>query len=152
MAELRFGGYGVTTPDGHCTKFGFEVPTLTQPSEAQAFVDARIAEGSDYIKIIYDDGRAYGIDFKTISKETLAAAVEAAHQRAKLAIVHIGTLQDAREAIEAGADGLAHLFVDRKPDPDFASLLASRGAFANCRVARLDGGAWRRKCAPTSCS
>ena len=30
-------------------------PTLTSPAEADAFVAARVAEGSDFIKIIYDD-------------------------------------------------------------------------------------------------
>jgi imidazolonepropionase-like amidohydrolase len=129
IAELRFAGYAVTAPGGHCTEYGFEVPTLTEPGRAQAFVDARIAEGSDYVKIIYDDGRAYGMHFPTISKATLAAAIAATHRRGKLAMVHIGTLQDARDAIEAGADGLAHLFIDRSPDPNFGAFLASHGSF-----------------------
>ena len=129
MAELRTAGFLVTTPDGHGTRY-CPIPTMTEPSEAQAFVDARIAEGSDYIKIVYDDGRALGLSFKTLTKAALAAVVEAAHARGKLALVHIGALQDAVDAIEVGADGLEHLFIDKIPTAEFATLLASHGAFA----------------------
>src|SRR5262249_40905210 len=111
-------------------------PTLERPADAQAFVDARVAEGSDYIKIAYDDGAALGRThpatgrpFSILSRETLAAAIAAAHARNRRAIVHISSQQHAREAVEAGADGLAHLFVDEPPAADFADLLAQRGVF-----------------------
>ena len=57
-ADLRSAGTLVTAPGGHGTEFGLKIPTITAPEQAQAFVDARIAEGSDYIKIVYDDGRS----------------------------------------------------------------------------------------------
>ena len=106
-----------------------KVPTLTDPSQAQPFVDARIAEGSDDIKLILDDGAAYGGRRPTLSRAALTAAIAAAHKRGKLAVVHIATLQDAEEAISAGADGLAHLFIGPKSPPDFARLVASHHAF-----------------------
>jgi imidazolonepropionase-like amidohydrolase len=129
MADLRSAGTLVTAPKGHGTEYGMAIPTITSPGEAQAFVDARIAEGSDYIKLIYDDGKTYKLNFPTISKETMAAVIVAAHQRGKLAVVHIGSLQGAKDAIEAGADGLAHLFVDAAPDPEFISLAVKHHAF-----------------------
>jgi imidazolonepropionase-like amidohydrolase len=130
MADLRSAGTLVTAPKGHGTEYGIAIPTISSPSEAQAFVDARIAEGSDYIKVIYDDGKTYGMTIPTISKETMAAVIAAAHHRGKLVMVHIGSQQGAKDAIEAGADGLAHLFVDSAPSPDFAALLAKHHAFA----------------------
>ncbi len=65
----------------------------------------------------------------TISKATLAAAVEASHQRGKLTVVHIGTRQGAHQAIEVGVDGLAHLFIDQSPDPNFGEFVAKHHAF-----------------------
>src|ERR1035438_4264316 len=59
-ADLRTAGYLATAPGGHGTEYIIKVPTLTKPEGAQAWVDARIAEGSDYIKIIYDDALEYG--------------------------------------------------------------------------------------------
>src|SRR5580658_2920906 len=128
-ADLYSAGTLFTAQGGHGTEYPIKVPTLSGPSEAQAFVDARIAEGSDYIKLILDDGSAYGGHRPTLSKQTLAAAIAAAHRRGKLAVVHIATLQDAEEAIDAGADGLAHLFVGAKSDPGFGRLVASHHAF-----------------------
>jgi len=128
-ADLRSAGTLATAPGGHGTEYGLKIPTLTSPQDAQAFVDARIAEGSDYIKIIYDDGSAYGMHFPTLSKATMAAVVEAAHARGKMAVAHIGSYQGARDAINAGVDGLAHLFIDRAPDPDFGRFVAEHHAF-----------------------
>lgn len=125
IADLRSAGTAITAPNGHCTEYGIPIPTINGPEEAQAFVDARIAEGSDYIKIIYADGGK----MPTISKATLKAVVEAAHQRSKLAVVHTLVLQAAREAIEVGADGLVHLFVDQSPDPNFGQFVAEHRAF-----------------------
>jgi hypothetical protein len=57
MADVRTAGIGATAPGGHPTEMGGPpIPMITtSPAEAQEFVDQRIAEGSDFIKIIYDD-------------------------------------------------------------------------------------------------
>lgn len=128
-ADLRSSGTLVTAPKGHGTEYGLAIPTLTSAAEAQSFVDARIAEGSDYIKIIYDDGSAYGLSIPTLTKEELAAVIAAAHKRSKMAVVHIGSQDGARDAIAAGADGLAHIFEDEPPSPDFVALVKQHHAF-----------------------
>ena len=130
LADLRTSGTQPTAPDGHGTEYGHPVPTLSLPESAQAFVDARIAEGSDFIgEIIYDDGSEYGLRIPTLSKETLRAVIDAAHRRGKLAVVHILSLQAAKDAVAAGADGLVHLFADHPPDSEFVSLVAQHHAF-----------------------
>ena len=128
-ADLFSAGTLVTVPKGHGTEYGMTIPTITEPDSAQAFVDARIAEGSDYIKLIYDDGHTYGMSLPTLRKETMRAVIAAAHKRGKLAVVHIGDLAGARDAIDAGADGLVHLFVDREPDAEFGKFVAAHHAF-----------------------
>jgi imidazolonepropionase-like amidohydrolase len=130
-ADLRSAGYLATAPGGHGTEYGLPVPTLTKPEEAQTWVDARIAEGSDYIKAVYDDAVEYGggRSRPTLSKETLGALAVAAHTRGKLLVVHIGSLQQAIDAIQAGADGLVHLFVGPSSSPDFGKLTAEHHAF-----------------------
>jgi imidazolonepropionase-like amidohydrolase len=128
-ADIYSAGILATVPHGHGTEYGFDIPTLTTPVEAQAWVDARIAEGSDYIKIILEDGGAFGHSIPTLDRPTLEALVIAAHKRHKLAVCHIGTYQEAREAIEAGADGLMHLFIDRMPEPGFGAFVAAHHVF-----------------------
>jgi imidazolonepropionase-like amidohydrolase len=124
LADLRSAGTAVTAPGGHGTQFGLSIPTINGPDEAQDFVDARLAEGSDYIKIMYEDGTSSRRDFNALSKATLEAVVTAAHRRGKLAIVHISAYQHARDALDAGADALAHLFCDAPPDPEFGHSVA----------------------------
>jgi len=129
QADLRSAGTLATAPGGHGTEYGIPIPTLSSPSEAQAWVDARVAEGSDYIKIVIDDASAYGGHTPTLDDATLKALIDAAHKRGKLAVVHIGTQKDARKVIDAGADGLAHLFADTAPTADFGSFVAAHHAF-----------------------
>jgi len=128
-ADLRSAGYLATAPGGHGTEYGLKIPTLTEPQEAQAWVDARIAEGSDYIKVVYDDALEYGTTkpTPTLTKETLKALATAAHARGKLIVMHIGSLQQAIDAINAGADGLAHLFVGPTSGKDFGKLVCCLG-------------------------
>lgn len=128
-ADLRSAGILATAPKGHGTEYGFPIPTLTKPEEAQRWVDDRIAEGSDYIKIVRDDGSTYGLTFPTLDNDMLRALVDAAHKRKKLAVVHIGTLDDALAAIKAGADGLAHLWVGQQPGPGFGHIAAQQKIF-----------------------
>lgn len=128
MASLISAGTLATVPGGHGTQF-LKIPTISKPQEAQDFVDARIEEGSDFIKIIYDDGSALSSEQPTLDKATLAALIQAAHKRGKLAVVHVLTLREAREAIEAGADGLAHLYCNKDFYQDFGLLVAQHKAF-----------------------
>jgi cytosine/adenosine deaminase-related metal-dependent hydrolase len=131
IADFRTAGTCVTSPAGHGTEEGFPIPTIKDPHEAQAFVDARIAEGSDYIKIMYD----FGDNYSVMSRETMAAVVKAAHKRGKLVLVHIGSYEGAIEAIEAGADGLAHLPHDRPPAKDFGAFVKAHHAFVETTLA-----------------
>ncbi|MBV1776823.1 CIA30 family protein [Burkholderiaceae bacterium DAT-1] len=128
-ADLFSAGILATAPEGHGTEYGFAIPTITAPEQADAFVKARIAEGSDYIKIVYDDGHAYKMEMHTIDKATLKALIDAAHKHGKQAVIHIGSLEGARDAVECGADGLVHLFVDQAADPAFVKLAAEKKVF-----------------------
>ena len=133
LADLRTAGSGATVPGGHPTQMGGPPsPTLTGPDQAQAFVDARIAEGSDYIKIIHDDGSTWPWTSQRVpmlDNPTMRALVEAAHRRGKLTVVHALSEQQARDAIASGADGLAHLFLGDSVSADFGDLAANHHVF-----------------------
>jgi imidazolonepropionase-like amidohydrolase len=130
IADVRTAGTGATAPGGHPAQMGGgSFPTITDSADAQAFVDARIAEGSDYIKIIYDDLSSFGKRAPMLDRRTLRGLVAAARARGKLAVVHVLTEWQARDAIEAGADGLAHLFTGDTVSPGFARLVAEHRAF-----------------------
>jgi imidazolonepropionase-like amidohydrolase len=93
-------------------------------------VDKQIAGGADYIKIFIEDGSCIGYPgLPVLDDQTLLAAVKEAHRFNKMAIVHVTTFEGAQRAIAAGVDGLAHLFFDRRPTPEFVETMAASGAF-----------------------
>src|SRR5207247_8330166 len=106
-------------------EYGLAIPTITGPEDADDFVAARLAEGSDYVKIIYGPGMA----MPTIDRATLGAVVAAARRRDALVIVHVHTREGARDVIGAGAHGLAHMFSDQPPDDELMAAAGAAGLF-----------------------
>jgi imidazolonepropionase-like amidohydrolase len=130
-ADLWSAGTLVTAKGGHGTQYGMPIATLDDPAQAQAFVDARLAEGSDYIKLVLEPlpdagGKAR---LNTLSEASLRAAIEAAHARKRLAVVHVSRAADAALAIDAGADGLVHVNGDVLDDPKLVAAIKQRKAF-----------------------
>lgn len=122
-ADLFSAGMLATAQGGHGTQFGVPVETLSRPEEAPAWVAARIEEGSDYIKLVYIPGAA---NLPSLDLATATAVIEAAHDQGLMALAHIATRDAAREMIDAGIDGLVHVFADAPADADF--LTAAREA------------------------
>lgn len=130
-ADLWSAGTLVTAKGGHGTEYGMAIPTLDDPAQAEDFVRARIGEGSDYIKLVVDDGAAYAgrPRIPTLSDASIQAAIAAAHRQKKLAIVHVAQAGDARKVIDAGADGLIHVYSDRVADQSLVAEIKRRDAF-----------------------
>ncbi len=143
IADVRSPGMGITPKGGHPTQymtssnnllirllFPFFFRFVQTPDEAVKFVDKQVAEGADYIKIFIEDGSTIGFPgLPVLDDETLRAAVKEAHRLNKMAIAHVTTLKGGQQAIAAGVDGLAHLFFDRQPTPEFVAAISSSGAF-----------------------
>ena len=128
-ADIFSAGTLVTAPKGHGTQFGMPIPTISSAAEAQAFVDARIAEGSDFIKIVSEDGVAHGMKTAALPPDVIHAVIAAATKRGKLAVVHVGSHAAADAAIAGSPSGLVHIFADAPPSPGFAAAVRNAGAF-----------------------
>lgn len=131
QADVFSAGAAVTVPGGHGTEYGFPVPELKPGDDAAAFVQARIDEGSDFVKIIVDD--LHGFDtprrMPTLSRAQIEASIRAARERKRLSIVHVSAMDDAQHALDAGADGLAHVFMDTVADDAVVAAAKRHGAF-----------------------
>lgn len=130
QADLWSAGAAVTAPGGHGTQYGMKVPTLAVDGDPAAFVAARAAEGSDYIKLILEDMSAYSATNRipAISAAQTQAAIAAAHKANKLAVVHVSRLREGKSAVDAGADGLVHIFGE-PGDAAFVAAAKKRKAF-----------------------
>ncbi|MXY24074.1 MAG: amidohydrolase family protein [Acidobacteria bacterium] len=128
-ADLFSAGMLATAAGGHGTQYGVPVETVSGPDEAPAWVRARKAEGSDWIKIIWEDGSAYGQGIATLDRDTIAALIAAAHGEGLRAVVHVSALEHALDAVALGADGLVHVWGDTVIDDVQAARIADAGVF-----------------------
>jgi len=128
-ADIYGAGLLVTAPDGHGTQFGIPVSPLAGVAQAPELIEARVANGSDFIKIVYTHSGAKYQHAPSISKAELAAAIVAAHGHGKLAVVHISDHQSAVDAVAAGADGLVHSFFDRRIAPELLAQMVANKVF-----------------------
>jgi imidazolonepropionase-like amidohydrolase len=74
---------------------------LTGPEQAQPFVATRVAEGSDYIKIV--------IEGDLLSQATIEAVIAAGHDHDKLTIAHASSLDAYKRAVHARASLITHV-------------------------------------------
>ena len=128
-ADVFSAGAAVTVKGGHGTQFGMPVPTLKDAAGAAQFVRQRVREGSDYIKLIHEDGSAYGMTLPTLTEKMFSAAVESAHESDKLAVAHISTAEGASLAIRNDINGLVHLFANEKIDATLIEDVKSKKIF-----------------------
>ncbi len=130
-ADLLSAGHVATLPEGYPHNFTpeIETPTLETPDEAAAFVAARVREGSDYLKLMIEDGTIAALDLQVLPRPVVRALTRATRNQGILAVAHVTEKVHARTAIEDGVDGLAHVFVDELADPALLELAARRGIF-----------------------
>ncbi|MEU3644913.1 amidohydrolase family protein [Lentzea sp. NPDC034063] len=145
LADVRSAGFGLTPPGGHPSELfppGFTPggggdrtgeppfqPDATSPEGAAASIPQLLAHGSDYVKFMIDDGSVEGHPgLPMIDQATLNAGVAEAKRYGVLTVAHTLTVDATRMALEAGIDGLAHLFVEPHDD-EIIALIKDSGMF-----------------------
>lgn len=140
VADTRSSGIGATAPGGHPSLMYGDFPTLTSPAEAPAFVDARIAEGADHLKVIIEPGNVRLFALPALDGPTVAALVAAAHERGIVAVAHATSVETVATALDAGIDVLTHLpALEPLPD-DLVRRIAAAGT-AVCPTLAVVGAA-----------
>lgn len=128
-ADLFSAGTLATREGGHGTQYGMAIPTVASAADAPDFVADRKAEGSDWLKIIWEDGSSWGMETPTHDAETVQALIDAAWNEGLQPVIHIARVDHAEMASEMGVAGLVHAPADREPGPDFGPVLADNGTF-----------------------
>jgi|GEM_PF-71966 len=126
-ADVFSAGYLATVAGGHGTQFGMPVPTLDADTDPDTWIAERVAEGSDYVKIVVEDGHTLGRDMKTLDAGMVAGLARAARARGVLSVAHVGSRAEAEAALAAGVDGLVHLFLDQAPDDALVAAAVATG-------------------------
>ncbi|MGI9823524.1 amidohydrolase family protein [Agromyces sp. Marseille-Q5079] len=157
LADVRSAGFGITPPGGHPSELmGGEhdggddeapwedaddaegasfwkdvvMPFSTTPEEAVAFIPRLAEAGSDYIKFMIDDGTVEGAPgLPLLSDDIVMAGVAEAHRLHLLTVAHTLTIDATLTAVNAGIDGLVHLFMDRPHTAAIIDRIAASAAF-----------------------
>ncbi|MER7734562.1 amidohydrolase family protein [Streptomyces erythrochromogenes] len=169
VADLRSAGILATAPGGHPLQLLKDLPGdvldpadipefdfVTDPAQAPAFVAARRAEGSDYLKLVIDDGATHDTDLPSMTLPVAQALTAAAHAAGLRVVAHAITAAEAHRALDAGVDGLAHVWADLAPGDPRSRRLAERiraqGAFAVSTLVWFETLTARRTPAPGGCA
>ena len=126
LPTLRSAGHPASAPNSvFVRKMGFSVSTtVTGPGDAARFVAERVAEGSDYIKILVEDPKIPGT--RALGEQTVAALVAAAHGAGLTTVAHVVSADTMTTAVRAGADIVTHTALTSDLGPDLMALLAER--------------------------
>lgn len=123
-------------PGGNHAKIpGFPAEGIvTNPQEARAFVERRVADGADYIKVITEAAEPEGMDVATVT-----AIVETAHGHDLLVVAHSTTAGAFHVAIEAGVDISTHAPLDAVLDDDAVRRLQGAGMVSSPTLTMMKG-------------
>lgn len=129
-ADLFSAGMLATVEGGHGTQFGIKVDTISSlnnnSNDIDQWLERRIQEGSDFIKIVYMPYSRYG---KSLDRVTAAKIIARAHKKNLKVVAHISSLKAARELLEDDIDGFVHIFADEIADPQFVEQAKTKGIF-----------------------
>src|SRR5918993_4966115 len=79
------------------------------PAALRAATEARIAAGSDWVKVYASRGSYDSVETtQTVTFEEMQAIVEAAHARGRKVAIHSYGASGVRDAVRAGADSVEH--------------------------------------------
>lgn len=124
MPDLRTAGLPAVGRGGsHARLPGFPGEGIvTTPEQARRFVADRVADGSDYIKVVTERPGTDNID-----QPTLDALVDAAHGHDRLVVAHAVATGAYGMALEAGVDVLTHAPLDHVLDAAAVTRMANEG-------------------------
>jgi imidazolonepropionase-like amidohydrolase len=109
LTDIQSAGVPAVAPGSLQSQLpGFpQSAVLSDPDQARGFVAARVAEGSDYIKVITGTPGVDGLD-----QPTMNAVTAAAHLYGKQVMAHCTTSADVGQALLAGIDMVHHVPLD----------------------------------------
>ena len=111
----------------------------------------RIADGSDYLKIIYEPGDSRLFTLPSLDFTTVRALARAAHDRGMVVVVHATSVAVFAGVVGSGVGVLTHVPVDALLDDELVGRIAAAGIALTPTLATIenalgeDGG----RCSPT---
>jgi imidazolonepropionase-like amidohydrolase len=127
-ARLLAAGAAFTVPGGHCTQFPFEANVIRAPGDVAARFDALLARKPDVVKAAVEHGGWGSLPtLPTLDEATLAQIGARARAAGIPLFCHVWTLEEAKQAVRAGANALVHGVYVGEVDDELVALMKERG-------------------------
>lgn len=128
--ELFVSREELISPDGTWRPEAARLPGLSDPADLPEFIAQRVHEGSDFIKLLAEEGTVLAFPgLPELSQDVFAAAVREAHDHGKVVVAHALTYDATLAMIGAGVDGLSHIFLDVPRTDAIVDAIAAAGIF-----------------------
>jgi imidazolonepropionase-like amidohydrolase len=124
-ADIFAAGPCLTATNGHCSEYGVPTRIVDSPADAKREIDALAPKKPDVVKVVYDHARQLN-QLPSIDRPTLEAVVKVASDHGRKTVVHVGTWDDLRDAVLAGAAAVTHTPIGTLP-ADIPRLMVERG-------------------------
>ena len=143
-ALFRMAGRGLAAPDASTGNLAMRtVPYgVTTEDEARRDVRELAAKKPDVVKIWVDDRNG---TVKKLSPLLYRAIIDEAHKHGLRVVVHVYYLADARDLVEAGADGFLHLVRDEEMDDALVARMKARRMFVTPNLSTSEAGTYANK-------
>lgn len=123
--RIHCAGPFVTCTDGHGSELAEHVAVDALPDD-EARLRAHLGHRPDLVKITYDEHN-WGIRplIRILAPEVLRGIIEIVHDEGLRTTVHVSNELRAREAVDCGADALAHPVIQSPVTDEFVDRLAA---------------------------
>jgi len=103
-------GNPITVPNGHGTQF-LPYETITNVDELPEFIENRVNEGSDFIKIMIERGGPRNRR-PNVTDDMILESIKLARSHNLMSVAHISERLNALKAAKMGINGLAHFWIE----------------------------------------
>jgi imidazolonepropionase-like amidohydrolase len=143
-ALFRTAGAGLAAPEASTGNLAMRgVPYgVTIEDEARRDVRELAAKKPDFVKIWVDDRNG---TVKKLSPALYRAIIDEAHKHGLRVVVHVYYLADARDLVEAGADGFLHLVRDAEMDDALVKRMKAKHVFVTPNLSTSEAGTYTNK-------
>ncbi len=133
LTDIRSAGIPATAPGSPQSRLpGFpQSEVVTGPGQAPRWVAARVAEGSDYIKLI--------ADIPGLDQATLTAFANVSHSFGKLVMAHATSAAAVDLVLRAGADMIHHVPLDTALSAAVAGQFVARNRVSVPTLTIMEG-------------